>query len=306
MFDRSIEPNTAGGRLQRFELHIRLAAAVGVLIALLAPAAPAALTRPRRKRVAPFIGAQAWDWHQANNVIGPLRSDKIFYGPGEPLPARWPHGSYKLARRALAIIAYKVPTKHVLSFVRSIPSKRRVTMVFWQEPESHMTASHFLSEFERQSRLIHSAHRSNVKVAFDANIWRYQRRYPGSYHCQYVPPRQFVNYYYGDAYEFNAETLKAQPQFRRWAHCTARRDRRRGLAEYGVAGCQGDAHRAQTMRIDASYLSRNFPGLEVLSYWWDDTSPNAGTSCHTDWKFTGPRSVAVWKALESGRLPLRN
>ncbi len=305
MFDKSIEPHTPHRNVRRLGPRAGLGGFVVVLIALLVPAAPAAVTRPRTRRLAPFIGAQAWDWGQANSRIGPLGSDKLFYGPTEPLPTRWPRGSYGLPRRALAIIAYKVPTKHVLSFVRSIPRGRPVTMVFWQEPESHMTASHFLPEFERQSRLIRSAHRSNVKVAFDANIWRYQRQYPGSYNCQYVPPPKYVDYYYGDAYEFNDETLEAQPQFRRWAHCTSHRDRRRGLAEYGLSDCQGDAHRARTLIIDIAYLRRNFPGLRVLSYWWDDTSPNAGMNCHTDWQFTGPKTVGAWRALETGRLGLR-
>lgn len=253
-------------------------------------------------RPAQYVGAHALNWRGANSAIGPLRSNKVFYPASEPLPSRWPRDSYGMAPGALAIIAYKVPTTHVLSYVRSIPANRPVTMVFWQEPEAHLTASRFLSMFERQSRLIQSAHRPNVKIAYDASIWRYRREYPVAYGCDYVPPSRFVNYYYGDAYEANDQTLAREPQFQRWLHCTAHRHHRRGLAEYGLGGCQGAAYRARTIRSDAAYLNRNLPHLQVLSYWWDSRSPHSGTSCHTDWQFRHAAEISVWRAIE--RAPL--
>lgn len=264
-----------------------------------------ARARARPARPAQFVGAHALNWRSADSVIGPMRSDKIFYPPSEPLPPRWPRDSYGLARGALAIVAYKVPTENVLSFVRSIPRNRPVTMVFWQEPEAHLRASQFRAEFEQQSRLIHSARRPNVKVAFDASIWRYQPQYRASYDCQFVPKRQYVDYYYGDVYEPNDQTLRGERQFQRWTHCTAHRGRRRGLAEYGLGDCQGNAYRARTIMSDASYLSRNYPYLQVLSYWWNDTSHNSGTSCHNDWQFTDHPGVSAWRALESAQRPPR-
>ncbi len=269
------------------------------LLASFSMAAPVAPSQIVKRSPARFVGAHSLNWPFADKVIGPLRADKLFYPPGHPLPARWPGNSYGLARGALAIIAYKVPTTHVLSFVKSIPSDRPVTMVFWQEPEAHMTASRFLRNFEQQSRLIRSAHRPNIKVAFDASTWRYQRVYRKSYNCQFVPPARFVNYYYGDVYEQNDQTLRAEPQFQRWVHCTAGRGRARGLAEYGLGDCQGDSYRAHTIMTDAAYLANNFPDLQVLSYWWTNTSPHSGTSCHTDWQFTHEPAIATWRALES-------
>ncbi len=254
-----------------------------------------------RFRPAQFVGAYAADWSHANHVIGPMRSDKIFYPPSEPLPQSWPKDSYGLARGAIAIVAYKIPTTHVLSFVRSIPRGRRVTMVFWQEPEAHVSAPWFRSEFEKQSRLIQSAHRSNVTVAFDAGTYRYQRWDRSAYNCGYVPPRRFVNYYFGDVYEPNDQSLRRLNWFQRWVHCTAHRQRARGLAEYGLGDCQGSFVRMETILGDASYLSKNFPYLHVLSYWWSDTSPNSGTSCHTDWQFTDPGTINAWRSVESAQ-----
>lgn len=288
---------------RRVRLGMRVPVVLTVLITSLACTSSSALTQAGPRRVAQYIGAYASNWGYADRLIGPLQADKIFYPPWEPLPARWPSNSYGLAKGALAIIAYKVPTTHVVSFVKSIPRNRPVTMVFWQEPEAHLSASQFLSEFEQQSRLIQSAHRPNVEIADDAAIYRYQSQFPQSYNCQYVPPSRFVNYYYGDAYELNDQTLRDLPQFQRWTYCTAHRGHRRGLAEYGVGDCEGPAHRARTIAADAAYLKRNYPHLQVLSYWWSDTSPNAGTSCHTDWQFTSQPVIDTWKAIESGGQP---
>lgn len=255
----------------------------------------------RPSRPAQFVGAYAADWRSANRVLGPMRSDKIFYPPWEPLPRQWPKNSYGLTRGTLAVVAYKYPTKHVLSFVRSIPRTREVVMVFWQEPEAHLSASQFLSEFKAQSRLIRSAHRSNVAVAFDASTYRYQSWDRSAFNCGYVPPRRYVDYYFGDVYEANDQSLQQLPYFQRWVHCTAHRGRARGLAEYGLGDCQGAAFRAKTIVADTEYMSRNFPHLHVLSYWWSDTSPNSGTSCHTDWQFTDRTTISAWRTIESAR-----
>jgi hypothetical protein len=254
-------------------------------------------------RPAQFVGAYAADWRNANRVLGPMRSDKIFYPPWEPLPQRWPKTSYGLTRGALAIVAYKYPTKNVLSFVRSIPRTREVAMVFWQEPEAHVPASQFMSEFKAQSRLIRSAHRSNVAVAFDAGTYRYQPWDRSAYSCGYVPPRRYVDYYFGDVYETNDQSLQHLPYFQRWVHCTAHRGRARGLAEYGLGNCQGSVVRAKTILADTAYMSRSFPHLHVLSYWWSDTSPNSGTSCHTDWQFTDRTTISAWRGIESAGRP---
>jgi hypothetical protein len=254
-------------------------------------------------RPAQFVGAYAANWRSANHILGPMRSDKIFYPPWEPLPQRWPKNSYGLTRGTLAIVAYKYPTKNVLSFVRSIPRTREVAMVFWQEPEAHLTASRFMSEFKAQSRLIQSAHRSNVAVAFDAGTYRYQSWDSSAYNCGYVPPRRYVDYYFGDVYEANDQSLEHLPYFQRWVHCTAHRGRARGLAEYGLGNCQGSAFRARTILADTRYMRRHFPYLHVLSYWWSDTSPDAGTSCHNDWQFTDPTTISVWRSIESGARP---
>jgi hypothetical protein len=254
--------------------------------------------RAAQFRPAQYVGAHALDWSQANRVLGPMRSDKVFYPASQPLPPRWPKNSYGVSRGALAIVAYKVPTKNVLSFVRSIPRNHEVTMVFWQEPEAHVSASWFRSEFEAQARLIHSAHRSNVTIAYDASTYRYQRWDRSAYDCQYVPPRHYADYYFGDVYEQNDQSLRRLPWFERWVHCTAHHGRARGLAEYGLGSCQGTFVRMETMLGDASYLGRHFPYLHVLSYWWDQRK---STSCHTDWQFTDPGTINAWREIEAAQ-----
>lgn len=281
-------------------------------------------------RAATLIGAKdpsgdASQFGHANSAIGPLQADKMFYSPSKALPAAYSASTCaKLPAAVTCVLAYKVLTTNVASFVRSIPAGRDTIMVWWQEPENDRfsgpgsNGQNFVSDFEAQSRLIRgsvtAANISSVFVAMDAGGYQYDA---GSKHnlggagggCYFIPPARYVDFYLGDHYEAKATGVSLPnggapgAEWRGWLGCVAPRNKPIGVAEYGLNGINPPHYAnapttSQTFAADNSYLESQPDGLPVVlwEYWWYDNDDH--------WQFTpvgspdGSRAVAQWQSNE--------
>ncbi len=267
----------------------------------------------------------------ANNVIGPLQADKLFYSASRALPASYSASTCNnLPASVTCVLAYKVPTVGVASFVASIPAGRNTILTWHQEPEHDSfsgpcgsNSANFVCEFKKQARLIRSSttrsNRANVWVADDAATYQYD---PGTSHdaggaggsCAYTVPRKYVDFYFADTYDDTLAdiggTLANSPMWTGWLSCVLPQNRPIGLAEYGV-NCESTANARSTHQVlaaDDGYLraqsfvpegsARTYTRPVVLwEYWWYD---NAGLNC----AFTpggrpdGAQAVRQWRAIE--------
>jgi hypothetical protein len=290
-------------------------------------------------RAATLIGAKdpstdGSEFGYANSMIGPLQADKLFYGNSRALPARYSASTCNnLPWDVTCVLAYKVPTTNVASFVSSIPAGRNTILIWHQEPEHDPFPGHcgssganFVCEFEAQARLIRShttpVNRANVWIADNATTYQYD---PGTNFnsggaegsCAYTVPSRYVDFYLADIYESSGNrtrggTLEDSPTWKGWLSCVLPQNKPIGLAEYGV-NCETSANEASTheaMAADDRYLrnqsfvpagsSRAFSRPVVLwEYWWYD---NGGERC----QFTpsggpgGALAVQQWRANETG------
>lgn len=305
-----------------------LAVAIGLAAALAAAtaaasgtsAAPAAV-RSRVTYIGAFAGtagqSPASQWNAAYNQIGPLQSDKIFYGTSTPKPLP---PSFKgsvcagLIHQPVCVIAYKTASKStVQSFVESMPKHRSspVIMVYWDEPElgkSGMSPATYKTNFDLRSQWVRQAAKkedlSYVRVAMDSSTYGYAKGRPG-YSCSYLPAPSNVDYYLADVYEHRLTGLAGKADFQRWNQCTAGKGKPQGLAEYGLGVCTKtgepatERDREQTLAGDAAYLAKNFPHLFLLEYWWSTISGSGGTCAHS--KFPANSVTATeWKKIEAG------
>jgi hypothetical protein len=266
-------------------------------------------------RAAMLIGADAGksgsaaNWMTANDTIGSLQVDKIFYRRALP-PSYSGSTCADLPKDVVCLIAYKTPTVNVASFVSSIPADRAVVMIFHHEPEGDFpSGSNYVAQFEAQSTLIRRAARDapNVFVADDAASFQYLPGQPGA-NCSYIPPAAYADFYLADHYQPRPNGQKLPngqhgEDWTTWLNCVGRTHKPIGLAEYGLGPCgaNGSTTRARSLLADNSYL-KDLPsaiGAPVLiwSYWWVHQDPVS--SCQ-DWKFDAP-VTNVWRSIQAGR-----
>jgi hypothetical protein len=262
---------------------------------------------------------RAAQWNTAYNEIGPLQSDKIFYGTGsdgvKPLPPSF-SGSVcdELEHQPVCVIAYKTASKQTLqSFVESMPAQRSrpVIMVYWDEPElgqSGMSPATYKNNFDLRSNWVRQAatakHLTYVRVAMDSATSGYAPGAPG-YNCSYLPAASYVDYYLTDVYQHRLTTLQDDTDFQRWNQCTSSKGKPQGLAEYGLGVCTKTgtpakaSERETTLSEDAAYLAKNFPHLVLWEYWWSKISGSGGKCAHS---WFSPNSVIAteWKKIEAG------
>jgi hypothetical protein len=289
------------------------------------PAGARTLAGSRVTYIGAFVGTpgqqagRAAQWNAAYSEIGPLQSDKIFYGTGaagvKPLPPSFT-GSVcdELEHQPVCVIAYKTASKQTLqSFVESMPAHRRrpVIMVYWDEPElphSGISPGTYKTNFDLRSQWVRQAagakHLTYVKVAMDSAAYGYGPGQPG-YGCSYLPAASYVDYYLTDVYQHRLTTLQDDPDFQRWNLCTASKGKPQGLAEYGLGVCTKKGKKASpldrenTLSKDAAYLAKNFPHLFLWEYWWSKISGSGGRCAHS---WFAPNSVIAsdWKKIEAG------
>lgn len=261
---------------------------------------------------------RAAQWNAAYSEIGPLQSDKIFYGTGtgvKPLPPSF-KGSVcdELTHQPVCVIAYKTASKKTLqSFVESMPAHRSrpVIMVYWDEPElpkSGISPGAYKKDFDLRSGWVRQAakakHLTYVKVAMDSATYGYAPGGPGS-GCSYLPAASDVDYYLADVYQHRLTGLADVAGFQRWNQCTAGKGKPQGIAEYGLGVCTKTGapatalEREQTLSKDAAYLAKSFPHLFLWEYWWSKISGSGGKCAHS---WFAPTSVIAteWKKIEAG------
>jgi hypothetical protein len=305
-----------------------LAVAYGLAAAPASAAATPAGVRtaagPRVTYIGAFVGTvghqagRAAQWNAAYNEIGPLQSDKIFYGTGtgvKPLPSSFT-GSVcdQLKHQPVCVIAYKTATEKTLqSFVESMPAHRSqpVIMVYWDEPElksSGISPGTYKREFDLRSQWVRQAAEAKnltyVKVGMDSATSGYAPGQPGAA-CSYLPSASYVDYYLADVYQPHLTGLANVVGFQRWVQCTASEGKPQGIAEYGLGVCTkagtpaSPLEREQTLAQDATYLAKNFPHLFLWEYWWSKISGSGGKCAHS---WFAPSSVIAteWKKIEAG------
>lgn len=283
-----------------------------------------ATAKPRVRYIGAYVGmlghnaGRAAQWNAAYSEVGPLQSDKIFYGTNskiKPLPPTF-IGSLcdELQHQPVCVIAYRTASKKTLqSFVESMPKSRSrpVIMVYWQEPElrkSAISAREYTKEFDLRSEWVRQAakarHLAYVKIAMDSSTYGYAPGQPG-YGCSYLPAASYVDYYLADVYEHRLTGLANVVGFQRWTHCTASKRKPQGIAEYGLGVCTKTGTRASTLERekmlarDAAYLAKNFPHLFLWQYWWSQISGSRG-KCDHSW--FPPNSVigTEWRKIAAG------
>lgn len=281
----------------------------------------------------PSLNGSRFDY--ANSAIGPLQVDKVFYGESEALPPSYGQSDCNnLPVSVTCVLAYKVPTTNVASFVSSIPAGRNTIMVWHQEPENDSfsgrcgsSGANFVCDFERQAHLIRAnttaRNRANVWVADDAMTYQYDlatRHDDGGAvgPCSYTVPSRYVDFYLADAYEDPADgrnlgsTSYESPMWQGWLSCVLPQDKPIGLAEYGL-NCSTAPDYAngpatsQAMAADNRYLkdqsfipagsTRAYTRPVVMwEYWWYDNAFNCQfTSADNP---DGTRAVRQWRANE--------
>jgi hypothetical protein len=266
-------------------------------------------------RAAMLIGADAGssgaaaNWMTANDTIGSLQVDKIFYQRALPVSYQ---GSTcaSLPEDVTCLVAYKTPTTNVASFVSSIPASRAVVMIFFQEPEAHFASgADYVTQFEAQSTLIRqtAGDAPNVFVADDAATSQYRPGQPGA-DCSFIPPPTYTDLYLADHYQSrpNGQDLpngQNGDDWTTWLNCVQPTHKPIGLAEYGLGTCGagGNATREQSLLADNSYL-KGLPdviGAPVLiwNYWW--VNGGSAASC-TDWQFSGA-ATSAWRSIQAGQ-----
>jgi hypothetical protein len=298
---------------------------VAASLAAVAGTAPAASAASRVTYIGAFAGS-AKQWNDAYFQIGPLQSDKVFYGTGKPpvLPTSFANSTCaRLNYQPVCVIAYKTASEStVKSFVESMPAHRSspVIMVYWQEPEvgnkTPISAATFKTNFEERSQWVRQAAQqakaqgkdlSYVKVAMDSATSEYGPGGRGS-GCAYFPPASDVDYYLADVYEHKLTGLQGT-NLQAWSQCVAEKGhgQPQGIAEYGLGVCTAtggpatEAEREQTLAGDAAYLAKNFPHLLLWEYWWSTVTGSPHNPCAGHGKFPANSVTATeWRKLEAG------
>jgi Carbohydrate binding domain len=254
-----------------------------------------------------------------NATIGPMQSDKIFYGPSTPLPSAYAGSNCaNLPARVTCLISFKVMNTNVASYVSSIPPNRNVIFTFWQEPEKYSFSYNgltggpaFVAEFENQAALIRQAsgNAPNIFIAGDANGYQYD---PGTSHnlggaggsCSFTVPSSSVDFYLGDFYEPTASGTNlatdsyVSPMWNGWLGCVSPQKKPIGVAEYGLnfttpTSANGPTT-AEAFAADNSYLESQPAGRPVVmwEYWYDNNANGY-------FEFTDSASISAWRANET-------
>jgi hypothetical protein len=187
-------------------------------------------------RAALMIGAYEPNpaaWNQANTSIGPLQSDKIFFGGGSPaLPGNWKSKTnkcYELEQSHKNLATW--PTcvinladfenkTQITDFLTDLPAAQTVIMVYHGEPEGKTfqrcpakaipvgDAANFVCYFGLESGYVRSAAvklglTENVFTADDAASHEYGNHGAGMYpeRCAWIAPSSEADFYFVDHYE---------------------------------------------------------------------------------------------------------
>jgi hypothetical protein len=300
-----------------------LGAGVVSALTLLALALPAtAQTHATASAHATWRGAigvnSVTGWQQMNQQIGPSHTAREYFSGGLPSKYSNTYCSGLHEPSVICVISYHTEEKTqqaMDTFVQGIPKNRAapVFIVYYDEPEPHITSGEFLSGYENQVGEIRAAcaeagNCGVVKVGMIAASYQYQTGMKG-YNCSYIPPAKYVDVYFADTYEPVLVGLGKDTGFQRWATCAEREGSSvvLGLTEYGLGSCvpKGtgtwtEQKREHELAADASYLSARFPHLYMWEYYWHQGTSAGGCK---EYQFpAGPTSPTAneWQAVEQG------
>lgn len=274
--------------------YLPLLALVGCVSLLTVVPAQADTTRST-----PRVGARVNDvsWQRATGQIGALGVTRLFY---RQLPRTFSRQG--IPKGVLLIVSYKQPNTNVASYVRSIPARQRVQLVFHHEPEAdYSRGSTFVAQFNAQERLAKSV-RPRLRFAFIGGGFAYRSNQPG-YAGSFIPPH--ADRYYLDSYQRGVSwspirPAAVDPSVQRYMRLVAAKGHRfNGFTEYGRGAVDADhplrqamvQQRLRVFAADDKYL-RSLRGVRVWSYWYT-TDRASGTQ----WRLTDPQSQRAWRAV---------
>jgi hypothetical protein len=185
----------------------------------------------------------AKDWTITNTTIGPLQSDKEFYGSKTTLlPGAWKSASNNCYEIELAIgdtaldesswpacvITYSDPETEaqIQDYLTGLPAEQMVIMVYHDEPEGGSfsgcpgnpppvgNAANFVCYFEQQTERIRQAAAAvndvpNVFVAEDSSTYQYGEGATDSAGtgCGFIVPPSYTDFYLADHYDEGANGM---------------------------------------------------------------------------------------------------
>lgn len=274
-------------RLLSVAIVASVAAASGSLVT---EAAFADSTRARPARM--LVGIHADNWAGDNGTMGPLRAERVFY-PGA-LPQSF--AGSKAAKYPANVVVYVSYKKrgNAAKFARSIPSGRRIRLIYHHEPENDYggNGAAFVKEFKAEYRAVKKAN-PKVQMGMAAMTYQYAHGRAGQ-SGSFLPPASSVDFYAADNYEAKIlpKGLAGDPEFQGWYKLVKNRGKELELTEYGVGATDLKAsgtQRAAVIRRDDAWLTGNGRFGSWL-YWYKN-----GTN--HDWRFTDSASVKAWRAV---------
>jgi hypothetical protein len=186
-------------------------------------------------------GYTAKDWTITDGIIGPLQSDKEFYGPNTvPLPTQWKSASnncYEIelmmgeadeADWPACVVTYPDPETEtqIQDYLTGLPAAQMVIMIYHDEPEGGTfsgcpgnpapvgNAANFVCYFEQQATRIRQAAAavndvSNVFVAEDSSTYQYGEGVSDSAGtgCGFIVPPSYTDFYLADHYDEDANGM---------------------------------------------------------------------------------------------------
>lgn len=181
----------------------------------------------------------AADWQHTNTTIGPLQSDKEFYGGGSPaLPGQWNDPSnncYEIEQSigttqqdqwpaCVINLTDFEPESAIQAFFAGLPAAQMVIMVYHGEPEAKTfsncpvtpppvgNAANYVCYFDLESQYIRKAAAyvgdvPNVFVAMDSSTDQYGTGTNDSAGtgCGFIPSTVYTDFYLADHYDQGAQ-----------------------------------------------------------------------------------------------------
>ena len=253
----------------------------------------------------PYYDAQ--DWIDTNHKIGPLQSDKEFYGGNAPsLPDEWEdpgNTCYEIEKSIGVKQSAKWPAclinfadfeseAKIQAYLEGLPAAQMVIMVYHGEPEGkafscpvpHPPASdagRYVCSFDLESRYIRQAAAAvgdvpNVFVAMDSSTYEYGTgpHDRAGTSCAWIPPATHTDFYLTDHYDLAADGRRLPdetngPKWVHWLSCVQRFHKPIGLAEYGLDCTTSPDKPAVTreMAADDRYLAAIPHATEPTIMW---------------------------------------
>jgi hypothetical protein len=261
-------------------------------------------------------GYSADDWLASNSTIGPLQTDKEFFGGNLPSTAQGnltpfqqtvcygiEQGVPAKQRYPACILAYKgsMTQSDMNNFLQSVPRDQQLYLVYWQEAEGSYggTAQQFVSAFQGNAQLVHNSpyDTPNIFVAQDSAGSKYGSD-PTVQNCSWIVPPSNTNgpdIYLMDHYEKgtvngkNVSNSVNATAWHDWLKCASAENRPLGFGEYGL-----DNSPIGPISLCTNGLSSPTNAQEVPKALNSDNSYLAQLPMSADLNLLNPAPFVVW------------